>query len=131
MKKGLILTVAVLLTAVFVFSLTGCKSNIKGNLLASPAESSAFGYADAKDEGFISMNASAEAFASKFAYEAYSAYEGEGNFAVSPVSVYMALALAAESSNGNTRAELLNALGVTREALLNDLGKLYASLMRE
>ena len=50
MKKGLILTVAALLTAVFVFSLTGCKSNIKGNLLASPAESSAFGYADAKDE---------------------------------------------------------------------------------
>ena len=131
MKKGVFLSVAVLLTAIFVFSLAGCKDNIKGNLLAAPAESSAFGYSDAKEEGFIAMNASAEAFASKFAYEAYSAYEGEGNFAVSPVSVYMALALAAESSNGNTRAELLNALGVTREALLNDLGKLYASLMRE
>ena len=131
MKKGVFLSVAVLLTAIFVFSLTGCKNNIKGNLLAAPAESSEFGYSDAREEGFIAMNASAEAFASKFAYEAYSAYEGEGNFAVSPVSVYMALALAAESADGNTRAELLNALGVTREALLNDLGKLYASLMRE
>ena len=50
MKKGVFLSVAVLLTAIFVFSLTGCKDNIKGNLLAAPAESSAFGYADAKDE---------------------------------------------------------------------------------
>ena len=131
MKKGVFLSIAVLLTAIFVFSLTGCKNNIKGNLLAAPAESPEFGYSDAKEEGFIAMNAAAEAFGAKFSAEAYSAYEGEGNFTVSPISVYMALALAAESSNGNTRAELLNALGVTREALLNDLGKLYASLMRE
>lgn len=131
MKKSVILSVAVLLTAIFVFSLTGCKNDIKGNLLASPAESKAFGYADAKDEGFIAMNASAEAFGAKFSAEAYSAYEGEGNFTVSPISVYMALALAAESADGNTREELLQALGVTRETLLSDFAKLYASVMRE
>lgn len=131
MKKGVFLSVAVLLTAIFVFLLTGCKNNIKGNLLAAPAESPEFGYSDAKEEGFISMNASAEAFGAKFAAEAYSAYKGEGNFTVSPISVYMALALAAESADGNTREELLQALGVTRENLLNDFGKLYSSVMRE
>ena len=50
---------------------------------------------------------------------------------MSPISVYMALALAAESADGNTREELLQALGVTRENLLNDFGKLYSSVMRE
>lgn len=131
MKKFIFSVIVTLLIAVSVFTLAGCKNNIKGNLLAAPAESAAFGYSDAKDEGYIAMNAAAEAFASEFAAKAYSAYRGDGNFTVSPVSVYMALALAAESSNGNTRDELLTALGVTREALLNDFGKLYASLMRE
>lgn len=131
MKKTVVAAIVVLLIAVSVFTLTGCKNNIKGNLLAAPAESPEFGYSDAKEEGFIAMNAAAEAFGAKFSAEAYSAYEGEGNFTVSPISVYMALALAAESAEGNTQAEILQALGVTRETLLSDFAKLYASVMRE
>ncbi|MBO4772711.1 MAG: hypothetical protein J5595_09245, partial [Bacteroidales bacterium] len=41
----------------------------------------------------------------------------QGNTAVSPLSVFMALAMAAESANGDTRQEILDAMGVTYEEL--------------
>ena len=41
----------------------------------------------------------------------------QGNTAVSPLSVFMALSMAAESANGDTRQEILDAMGITYEEL--------------
>ena len=41
----------------------------------------------------------------------------DGNTAISPVALFMALAMAAESANGDTRQEILDAMGVTYEEL--------------
>ena len=41
----------------------------------------------------------------------------DGNTAVSPISVFMALAMAAESADGDTRQEILDAMGITYEEL--------------
>ena len=43
--------------------------------------------------------------------------EGDGNIAVSPLSVFIALAMSADCANGDTRQELLDALGVTLDEL--------------
>lgn len=66
---------------------------------------------------------------SRFSYNFSSAYiKNAGiteNIAVSPLSVYMALSLASECSSGNTRSEILNALGVTQETLQSNIAYLY------
>ncbi len=59
-------------------------------------------------------------------YATYLENSKEENFCVSPISVYMALALAIEISNGNTREEILKAVGVTYEEVLQFTSYLYA-----
>lgn len=56
-------------------------------------------------------------FASKLTVELYndSSKNKNENYCISPVSIYMGLAMAIECSNGNTRDEILNAVGVTYE----------------
>ncbi|MBO7440440.1 MAG: hypothetical protein J6U21_12270, partial [Bacteroidales bacterium] len=56
---------------------------------------------------------------SKFSNNAAAAIgaNSQGNTAVSPLSVFMALSMAAESANGDTRQEILDAMGITYEEL--------------
>lgn len=97
----------------------------KSDLLASPPASTALDWQQNYDEGFCAFKDKVGEFSAKFAA---AANPNKGNFAVSPVSVYMALALAAECANGNTRTELLNALGVDYDTLLANIPLLYRSL---
>ena len=79
-------------------------------------------------EMFSSLSEGAADFAFDFSEGAKSiAKEGE-NFAVSPLSVYMALSLAAECAAGNTKEEILSAMGVSYETLTAEFGDLYRSL---
>lgn len=101
----------------------GCgKGNSK--LLGAPAD---VVYGE-EPEVSAAISQSAEVFARRFSESAKDfAAEGE-NFAVSPVSAYMALSLAAECAAGETREEILSALGVSYETLLADFGDFYRSL---
>ena len=65
-------------------------------------------------------------FAAKLTYELYSEAEGYENLAISPVSVYMALALAVECSNGETRDEILGAIGVSYDEVAMFTKYIYA-----
>ena len=47
------------------------------------------------------------------------------NYCISPISVYMALAMAIECSNGNTKDEILSAVGVTYEEVAKFTEYLY------
>ena len=105
----------------------------RSTLLRAAAESEDFSYTERQDEDFIAVQQGAEDFAARFAsaalYEAAS--EGRENAVVSPVSVYMGLSLAAASSAGETKEELLFALGVTEETLGEGVSVLWRSLNRE
>ena len=119
MKKRLTRAVFLLLASAFA----GCR---KGNskLLGAPAD---VVYGE-EPEVSAAISQSAEVFARRFSESAKDfAAEGE-NFAVSPVSAYMALSLAAECAAGETREEILSALGVSYETLLADFGDFYRSL---
>lgn len=138
MKKSVIPFISVL-AAASVFCLSACgtdNSNLSGtetnsNLLGSPAETTSLPYNERKDSGLLAMASSANSFAYDFSEQTYSALGGSGNFAVSPVSVYMALSVAAECTAGQTRDEILSALGVSYEALETNFTKLYRSLIFE
>ncbi len=96
---------------------TGELNEGKSVLLGAPAECVPLSYSERREANFRAVAQGAEAFAADFAAAAYRARDREGNFAVSPVSVYMAMAPAAECAAGETREELLSALGVGYETL--------------
>lgn len=121
---------ACVLGGVTALSFSSC-ALFSAKLLAEPKEAAAFDYSERKDEGYQFLAAKADDFAAGFASNAYAAYTDDDNFAVAPVSVFMALSLAAECAGGNTRAEILSALGVSYDELKANLSKLYRALNAE
>ena len=102
-------------------------------LLRAAAESEGFSFTEREDETFLAVQQGAEDFAARFASAALqeAAKEGTENAVVSPISVYMGLSLAAASGAGETKEELLSALGVTEETLGKGVSVLWRSLNRE
>lgn len=81
---------------------------------------------DYQTEGYQVFLRKIQAFSSKLTYATYLKSNKEENFCISPISVYMALALAIEITDGNTREEILKAVGVTYEEVLQFTRYLYA-----
>lgn len=71
---------------------------------------------------------SANTFAAKLSEALLKDCELTENVTVSPISVYMALAVTAEASGGETREQILSVLGVTYEQLHSDFELLYRAL---
>lgn len=128
MKKFIKCAGALVSAGICAASLTACNNNGKSTLLGSPAEATRLDYTQQQEEGFKNLLEATDVFAAELASAAYADYEEGNNFAVSPISVYMALSLAAECAGGETRAELLNALGVSYEQLCTYYPYLYRSL---
>ena len=82
-------------------------------------------------QSFKDITAGAEAFAAKFADCAYADFEGDSNVVFSPISVFSALAFAAECAAGQTETQILNAIGVSKEILRSDFANLYNALSYE
>ncbi len=115
--------------ALCAFSLTACNAG-KSTLLGEPQKTAPVSWEQITSDGFGQFKAKAERFAADFASYAYADKTGD-NIAVSPVSVYMALSLAAECADGDTRAQILDALGVTIGQLRENFPVLYNSLTVE
>ncbi|MDE7401240.1 MAG: hypothetical protein K2N17_04220 [Clostridia bacterium] len=103
----------------------------KSTQLGKPQTATPLSYTELENDGFIKFKDKTEQFAAKFAAAVYEGYTSDENFTVSPISVFMALSLAAECANGDTRAELLSALGVSYEELQTNFPVLYRSLQSE
>lgn len=89
-------------------------------------------YKDKIEEGYVNFLAKIQNFSTQISEELYLAYGNEyDNIAVSPVSIYMALALAIECANDNTRDEILNAIGVTYEEVRKYTKNLFSELNKE
>lgn len=106
--------------------MTACEDAGRSRQLGVPVE-----FESGQPENLAAFRSKADVFASSFAAQAYASYEGTENFTVSPISVYSALALAAECAAGETRTEILSALGVDYEQLRANYPALYQSLNAE
>ncbi len=111
---------------------SSCSLLAKSTLLATPAAAEEFSRRDQlKDTEFLAFKEKYEDFAASFSEATYEAFQNGKNFVVSPLSVYMALALVAECSAGETREEVLSAMNVTYEELQTNIPKLYRALSVE
>ena len=72
-----------------------------------------------------------QVFSAKLSVSAYKDSDKSKNLCISPVSVYMALAMTITNANGVAKDELLNAVGVTEEEVNNFTKYLYSSLKQE
>ena len=120
------------LTALAVCLLLGCAplcgcAGRADRLGAPDGMPEALSHGERESDDLAALRAGADAFAARFAAAAYAEQAGEGNLAVSPLSVYMALALEAEAAAGETQAELLAALGTDAETLRAAFPLLYRS----
>ena len=88
-------------------------------------------YSEFSGEGYKSLNRSAKTFSFDLATGVFESEDRNDNFAISPISVYAALALAAECAGGETRDQIVSALNTTYDALYQNYGLLIRSLQRE
>ena len=123
-------TVAVAVAATCALSACACSNdNVigKSSVLGTAATAQPLSHAQNINPAFCSFKSGVEDFSARFAAATYSGK----NYAVSPVSVYMALALAAACADGQTKTEILDALGTDGNSLAADVSLLYRSLNYE
>lgn len=82
--------------------------------------------ADAKDPEYVAFIGKLSKFAARLSASVWSDRGNGTNFCISPIAVYMELALACECSDGETRDELLSAVGVTYEEVERFTSYLYS-----
>ncbi|MDE6201502.1 MAG: hypothetical protein K2M47_06480 [Clostridiales bacterium] len=136
MKAKLKSIVSAICAATCALSFTACdggttdgeKSDGNSELLGAPKAVEKVDYSALYTDDYKAFKNKVENFAADFAGYSYAAYTEQDNFTVSPISVYMALSLASECAAGDTRNEILSALGVTREQLTTHFSTLYRSL---
>ena len=127
MKK--VISLILVLTMCFAFA--SCSAEPESHNLALAAKAVEVKHSDSKQEGYEEFIEKLDLFAAKLTYEIYADSNKRSNICISPVSVYMALALATECANGETREEILNAVGVTYDEVKNFTKVLYAFSNRE
>lgn len=120
--------IALLLVTVMCFTLVSCGLFVN---LHAVALSDKKVDVMALNEDYKTFLNKLEIFSSKLTASINERYGQTENFVISPVSVYMALALAIECANGETRDEILNAVGVTYEEVNEFTKYLYAFCNRE
>lgn len=136
MKKVLafILLLAICLTLVscngeldFIFE----GYNYQEHSIALAAKKMELNYNDYKQEGYPEFIDKLDRFASRLTYEICADNDNGENIAISPISVYMALALATECAEGETRQQILDAVGVTYAEVVGFTKYLYAYANKE
>ena len=127
MKKRVLKTVALSVCSVLALANAACVLASE-KLLAKPVATTELAWREQTDETLVAYRQKVGEFSAKFTAETYKTYEKQDNFTVSPVSVFMALSLAVECADGQTRDEILTALGVTYEEVKNNTATLFRSL---
>jgi len=123
--------ISLILVLAMCLAFSSCATNPDKYSLAVAAKAIAVSHSDSKKEGYAEFIDKLDKFAAKLTYEVYLDSDKQINVCISPVSVYMALALAIECSSEKTRDEILNAVGVTYDEVKNFTKILYAFSNRE
>ena len=123
-----------LLALVLCFGLASCIAanvNYADYSVAKAAPKMEANYSNYGQKDFRAFLDKLDAFAAKLTYEVYADSDKQTNICISPVSVYMALALTVECTAGDSRAEILDAVGVTYDEVKSFTKVLYALTNRE
>ena len=99
-----------------------------GYILKAANPKDKLSFTQTQEEGFIEFLGKIDTFAAKLSDKIYHSKEEykEMNYTVSPLSIYMALAMAIECSNSVTRQEMLSAVGVTYDEVIKYTTYLYS-----
>ena len=127
--NGKLKKLACLMGVLSGLTFSACGLFPKSTLISAPAEASSLSHTERTEE-FANFVTSVNAFSSRFASTIYKAEPNEDEFAVSPISVFMGLSLAAECGEGETQSEILSALGVSLQDLRTHTGTLFRSLTK-
>ena len=126
MKKLIALTL-VIVTCFSIFSCARITQwQLDKNAIAFAAEKMKTDYKDFQDDDYEAFLLKIQNFSTQLTEKIAQKQGDKGNFAISPISVYMGLALALECATGETRQEILDAVGVTYEEVNKYTSKLYA-----
>ncbi len=121
MKKMLLLILSFI-----VILLVGCESASDEYLIRKADEKVNVNYQVLREDGYLQFMQKLNVFSGRITTEINEKFGGNDNIAVSPLSIYMAMAMAVECANGTTREELLNALGMSYEEVAEYTKILYA-----
>lgn len=128
MKKLFKALSCVLCAAVSVSWLAACADVGKRTVIAEAADSEMMSYLERNDEKFTDIVSKANAFSAALSDAVISKEGYAENIALAPVSVFMALSMAAECAGGEARQQIYNALGVDGEDISDGFGYLYRAL---
>ena len=109
--------IALLLVAVMCIGLVSCMPNLKKFAIRFANDKIGITEDDINSDEYLAFSEKLESFSSKISADIYKKYGANSNFCISPASIYMSLAIAAECSTGETRQEILDALGMSYEEL--------------
>lgn len=125
--------ILVIFSITFMFLGVSCVNNTDGDFILKPASPKyAYQYTEAYEEEYLNFLNKLKGFYSELTANTYSTFKDEtDNMCISPVSIYMALALTIECANNTTRQEILDAIGVTYEEVQKYTKLIYAQLNNE
>ncbi len=127
MKKKTKRIVALLISCFTAVSFCSC-GVFGAKELATPVKAERLDYNERRAEDYLAFKQGTDEFSARFTESVYNNSAKNENLAIAPLSVYMALSLAVECAEGNTRTEILNGLGVSYETLKENISKLYRAL---
>ena len=126
---GTVITTGIVVSLVFMSIKNVFNNSCK--YLGQAKDASYIDYNFRSDEKFQNYVDEVNLFSAKFTADYLNLFDDQKkNIAISPISLYSALSMAAESSKGNTQSEILTALGSSLENIEKYADSLY-SLMNE
>ncbi len=126
--KKLIALIIILSLSLSLFS---CMPNLKKFAVSFANTKAQLSESELRGEEYGEFLSALEKFGAKLGVSLYGERGNGANFCISPVAVYMQLALACECSEGETREEILSALGLTYEQVERFTKYLYSVCNRE
>ena len=104
---------------------------LNSKLLRTPNENEKASLEELNDEGYKIFKNKLSAFSSKLNEKVFDEVFDGSNSVISPLSIYMALALVTSCSDGNTRQEVLDALGMSYDEVKKYTSTLYKQSNKE
>ena len=132
LKYGIISISAFIIVIIAALFLPGTTSRTNKYLRYKAAPQKDAGYLEFRDEQYLNFLNKFDNFSATISSLIYEEYKDEKeNFIISPVSIYMGLAMLVETTDGIAREEILNALGMTYDDVSTYTKLLYAQLNEE
>lgn len=118
---------ALMLIVVLCMGLFSCMPNLRKYIAVDANDPIDFDPSTIEDENYNKFLRKINGLAMDLSYSISKTRENGENFVISPAAVYISLAAACESAKGETREQILSALGMTYEEVI-EYTKYYYSL---